>query len=140
MRVIVTGTRQLDAGADEVVAEAIRRSGFLLRELVSADSEGAGAAAERWAEVRRVPVVLFGLKRQLYGRQAAYRQAQEMVRYAQALVLVWQGWESNWRQLLGEARFAGLPVCEVLVERKGSRANGVWWVRDERIPLGPAVG
>ena len=89
MKVIVAGCRYIDDY--DVVAQAIKESGFKVTEVVSGRAKGVDKLGERWADHNKIPVKPFPADWDKHGKAAGLIRNEEMARYADALVAVWDG-------------------------------------------------
>ena len=108
MRVIVAGSRSISSYS--VVESAIERSGFAreITEVVSGGAKGADVFGERWAQLHGVPVHRFPAEWQTFGRRAGFVRNAQMIEYADALVLIWDGLSRGAAHTLLLAEKAGL--------------------------------
>ena len=115
MKVIVAGSRSIIAL--DLIKTAIKDSGFKLTELVCGCSYGVDRAAERWALDEGIPVKKFPADWAKYGRAAGPIRNKEMAKYADALVLVWDGVSPGSKNMLGAAQDAGLKTYVITVSK-----------------------
>ncbi len=109
MKVIIAGSRDLAAIN---VDEAIIASGFKgdIDEVVSGGAMGANRAGEDWAAVSHIPVNVFHADWSRFGKSADLKRNKQMVEYADALVLIWNGKSTGIRSLRDTALSHGLKV------------------------------
>ena len=123
MKVIIAGSRFI---TDYMIVEsAIERSGFA-REITEVDSGGAKGAdvfGERWAQLHGVPVRHFPAEWQTFGRRAGFVRNAQMIEYADALILVWDGLSRGAAHTLLLAEKTGLR--HFVVSPFGVRQKGV---------------
>lgn len=123
MKVIVAGSRWI---WDRTIVEAaIINSNYHISELVSGGNRGWDAENERqtgvdgfgedWAKARGIPIKLFPPEWQKFGKRAGPLRNGSMARYADALILIWDGKSAGSASMLREARANGLLVFEVIV-------------------------
>jgi glycerophosphoryl diester phosphodiesterase len=108
VKVIIAGSRSITDIT--VVAAAISCSGYQLNEVVSGTARGVDRLGEQYAQLHNIPVVRFPADWDRYGRSAGYRRNEEMARYADALVAVWDGVSRGTQHMIDIARRAGLKV------------------------------
>lgn len=109
MRVIIAGSRSVTSY--ELVARAIKLSGFHISEVVSGCARGADQLGERWAERHHIPVKHFPADWARYGRpRAGHIRNEQMARYAEALVAVWDGESGGTKGMIAKAKRLGLRV------------------------------
>ena len=109
MKVIIAGSREI---AQINVDEAITASGFRdsINEVVSGGAAGVNRAGEDWAAVSRIPVKVFPADWERFGKSADIKRNIQMVDYADALVLIWNGRSTGIRSLRDRALREGLKV------------------------------
>lgn len=118
LRVIVAGTRTVDDPS--VIAAAIEASGFYIGELVSGGQRswdrrkraayGAVYLAEQWAQKLRIPVTRFCADWNRLGPSAGSIRNDQMARYGQALIAIWDGKSRGTQNMIEQAEGKGLPV------------------------------
>src|SRR5690606_17166906 len=89
MKTIIAGTRTLDDAS--LVDNAVRECGWSISEVVSGCCRGVDALGSQWADRNSVPVVLFPADWDSFGTRAGPLRNREMARYADALILIWDG-------------------------------------------------
>ncbi len=109
MKVIIAGSREI---ADISVDAAMAASGFrgTIKEVVSGGAMGVNRAGEDWAALSRIPVKVFPADWERFGKTADIKRNEEMVDYADALVLIWNGKSTGIRSLRDAAVRKGLKV------------------------------
>jgi hypothetical protein len=109
MKVIITGSREIEAIN---VEEAISASGFKgsIEEVVSGGAGGVNRAGEEWATLSRIPVKVFPADWERFGKTADVKRNEQMVEYADALVLIWNGRSTGIRSVRDTALRNGLKV------------------------------
>lgn len=113
MRVIVAGSRNLHDM--NVVASAIRQSGFTVTEVVSGGAPGVDRLGEAWARLNNIPVRIFPADWVRFGPSAGPRRNVQMAAYADALVAIWDGRSPGTRHMISEAQRRGLAIHLVTV-------------------------
>lgn len=110
MRIIIAGSRDLTDPS--LVEEAVRRSGFLISEVVSGCARGVDTLAIRWADehnifVKRFPAdENFALSADLGG----FARNGEMAAYAEGLIAIWNSVSRGTENMIQHARARKLPV------------------------------
>lgn len=89
MKVIIAGSRSITDY--RVIIKAIANSGFVLSEIVSGAARGVDQLGEQYARLHNIPIKLFPADWAKYGRGAGMLRNEEMGRYADALIAVWDG-------------------------------------------------
>jgi hypothetical protein len=109
VKVIITGSREIEAIN---VDEAMAASGFKgsIDEVVSGGSGGVNMAGEAWAALSRIPVKVFHANWERFGKSADLNRNEQMVAYADALVLIWNGRSTGIRSMRDAALRHGLKV------------------------------
>jgi SLOG family YspA-like protein len=109
MKVIIAGSREIEGIS---VDAAVTASGFRgeIDEVVSGGALGVNRAGEEWAALSHIPVKLFLADWARFGTSADVKRNEEMVEYADALVLIWDGKSMGIRSLRDAAIRHGLKV------------------------------
>ena len=110
MKVIVAGSRTIHDYA--LVVNAIHASGYEIDELVSGGARGVDSMGETWAYAHNVPIKQFPAEWDKYGKSAGFRRNEVMAKYADALILVWDGQSHGSAHMLKTARAQCLIVFE----------------------------
>ena len=109
MKVIIAGSREI---GEINVDAAMNASGFRgeIAEVVSGGAAGVNKDGEAWAAMSRIPVKVFHADWARFGKSADIKRNEEMVDYADALVLIWNGKSTGIRSLRDSALRHGLKV------------------------------
>jgi hypothetical protein len=94
MKIAVVGSRSFnDYGYMQARLDAlyITVKDSLNIELVSGGARGADELAERYAEERKVMMLVYPADWDKYGKSAGYRRNQQIVDYAEMVVAFWDG-------------------------------------------------
>ena len=102
MKIIIAGSRHYDDL--EIVEECMRRSGLKAAEVVSGGAKGIDGLAISWALRHSLPYILFKADWNKYGKQAGFIRNQQMLNYADALVVIWDGYSSGTKDILKKAK------------------------------------
>jgi glycerophosphoryl diester phosphodiesterase len=121
MKVIIAGTRTITDYAK--VIEAIENSGFHLTEIVCGGASGVDALGKRYGEEFNILVKVFKADWDQYGRAAGPKRNEEMAKYADGLVLVWDGKSRGSSNMLSLAHRYKLPVYTKLVVKNKKDAE-----------------
>jgi len=89
MKTIIAGSRTITDMAH--ISEAVDESGFEITEVVSGCADGVDKLGEEWADWMGLPVKRFPADWKQYGKSAGYQRNEEMARYADALIAIWDG-------------------------------------------------
>ena len=108
MRTIVAGSRGVEDPA--LVLAAIQSCGWTITEVVSGGARGVDSLGESLALQYGVPCKVFPANWSLHGKAAGPIRNEEMARYAQALVAVWDGQSRGTRDMINRAKSLGLFV------------------------------
>lgn len=108
MRVIIAGSRGV---ADPVALEqAIAASGFRITCVVSGGARGADALGEAWAWRNGVSLSIMPAEWDKRGKRAGLIRNEEMAKYAEALIALWDGQSPGTRHMIETAARLGLPT------------------------------
>lgn len=110
LKVIVAGSRGFDNY--ELLQEKLD---FYLRnhddvEIVSGTARGADRLGERYAIARGLPLKKFSANWNKYGKKAGYLRNEQMVNYADACVVFWDGKSKGSKHTIDLAKKHGLKV------------------------------
>lgn len=108
MRTIIAGSRHLDD--EELIAKAVRLSGFAVSVLLSGHGGKVDLNAEKWAAKNSIPVELYPAQWNEHGKAAGPLRNRTMVSKAAALIAVWDGVSRGTEDCVAEARRRGLKV------------------------------
>lgn len=89
MKTIIAGSR--DIMDKYVVSWAVHDSIFKVTEIVSGGARGVDRLGEDYAEERGIPLKICPANWTKFGRAAGYIRNEEMAKYADALIAVWDG-------------------------------------------------
>lgn len=125
MKVIIAGSRRLNA--DYYLARAIEGCGFDITEVVTGMGGNVDKAGATWAALNGIPVKEFPARwsdtslpdaiirlhpvtGQAYDAKAGPRRNEEMVKYADALIAIWDGYSRGTDGIIDLAQKHGLPT------------------------------
>ena len=108
MRVIIAGSRGITDYS--VVEDAVRQSGYFITTVVSGRAQGVDRLGEEWAKARAIPIARFPAAWDRYGKRAGVLRNQQMAKYSDALIAVWDGESRGTFNMISEARQRGLKV------------------------------
>jgi hypothetical protein len=128
VKVIIAGSRLIND--DRIVDEAINLSQFKITEVVSGMCYGVDLIGRTWAQERNIPIEEFPAKWQCdnpqcfchkpkqFHPEAGPIRNQQMARYANALILIWNGKSRGSRSMLKEAERAGIKIYEYITDEQ----------------------
>jgi YspA, cpYpsA-related SLOG family len=87
MKTIVVGSRRIEDY--QLTSRAIELAPWTITEVVSGCARGGDRLGERWAAARNIPVKGFPAEWERPGKAAGFLRNEQMARYADALVAVW---------------------------------------------------
>ena len=108
MKTIIAGSRTIMDPF--LVEQAITESGFKITTVVSGGAKGADHLAEQWASTQNIPVIRFPADGKTYGRGAGPVRNKEMAQYADACIVIWDGFSAGTKNMIELARKNGLLV------------------------------
>ena len=111
-KVIIAGTRTFD-DYEALKAYADYKLGQIKEdiEIISGGATGADALGERYAKEKGYLLRRFPADWKQYGRAAGVRRNKEMAQNADALIAFWNGESRGTKNMIEEARAAGLLVA-----------------------------
>ena len=116
MKLIIAG-RNLSPSLDFIMS-SINMSGVAnITEIVSGAAKGVDSAGENWANEYSVAIKRFHADWDAHGRAAGPIRNKEMARYADRLLLVWNGESRGSLSMKKEMNRLNKPVYEVILRR-----------------------
>ena len=116
MKTIIAGSR------DEVTLDQVRRAfktcPWVVTEVVSGGARGADKFGEMVAAQYNIPVKQFIPDWDGMGKSAGYKRNTQMVEYAEALILIWNGVSRGSKHCLDLARKKGLKIHLIILGDK----------------------
>ena len=88
MKTIIAGSRTISDSAQ--LERAIETCGFRISEVVCGDARGVDLMGSHWANVNGIPIKHFPANWDL-GKSAGFRRNEEMAKYADCLIALWDG-------------------------------------------------
>jgi len=117
VKTIIAGSRSITDS--DAVYNAIEKSGFPITEVVSGGAIGVDSIGEQWAAEHKIPIKHFLPQWRVYGKLAGMLRNTEMVAYASAAIVVWDGRSRGTMDLIGKLTREGNPVM-----RRDNKAIG----------------
>lgn len=115
MKVIIAGGR--DKYLDPIeIQEVVHQSGFIVSEVVCGGASGIDASGARYAKVMGIPCRVFDADWDTHGRAAGPIRNSYMAKYADALILIWDGSSKGSADMLKKAKSKELQVYEINLE------------------------
>lgn len=110
MKCIIAGSRTITDYA--LVAKTITASGWAdeITEVVCGGAGGVDAKGHRWAEERGIPVRLMLADWSRYRKAAGPIRNEQMAKYADALIYVWDGKSKGTQSMIDLATRYGLRI------------------------------
>ena len=108
MKTIIAGSRDIDDVF--LVTEAIAKSGFCISEVVSGKARGVDSCGEEFAKEFGIPIKEFPADWARYGKAAGAIRNEQMAKYAEALIAVWDGRSPGTKNMIKIAKQLGLKV------------------------------
>lgn len=131
MRVIVAGSRTINDF--NAIKQAIKESEFVISEIVCGGANGVDALGEKFALENNIPIKYFladwnNIKSQKvvvkynkfgkpYNAIAGHWRNEEMAKYSNALILVWDGKSKGSLNMKKNAEQYGLMIYEKIIEK-----------------------
>lgn len=113
MKVIIAGSRGITQLSTVLRAVAQSSFGEHITEVVSGTAPGVDRLGEEFArthETRRIEVKRFPADWDRLGKSAGFRRNEEMARYADALIAIWDGQSRGTAHMIEYMRKLGKPV------------------------------
>jgi len=114
MKTIIAGSRSISPDTKSIyvsdpknyslVESAIIESGFTITEVVSGTARGVDILGEIWALENNIPVKKFPANWDLHGKSAGYIRNVEMAEYAEAAIIIWDGYSKGTKHMINTAK------------------------------------
>lgn len=99
----------------QAVERAIQDAGFPITEVVSGCASGIDRVGEFWALDNQIPLKKFPADWATHGKAAGPIRNEQMARYADALICVWDGTSRGSQNMIKTAREVGIPVHQLVI-------------------------
>ena len=122
MKLIIAGSRTLNPsceGITEYLYDTMcidNNTWHLLKEVVSGGAQGVDTSAKRFAEWSGMSYVEFPANWDKHGKAAGPIRNLEMAKYADALLLIWDGESKGSANMKMNMEKLGKPVYEVIIK------------------------
>jgi len=108
MKVIIAGSRSIEDY--NLLLEAISKSEFWISEVVCGGARGADLLGERYAKENHIKLEMFLANWDAYGKRAGYLRNEQMAKYADCLIALWDGKSRGTKHMIDLAKKDGLRV------------------------------
>ena len=116
MKVIIAGGRHITDY--DFLCKCIKDSGFDITEVVSGGAFGVDSMGEKWASENGVPIKEFPANWGAYGKAAGPMRNEEMAKYGEALILLWDGHSKGSGNMFMNAKKYKLHIRNNIIEEK----------------------
>jgi len=113
LKVVIAGSRQVEDY--NLVVLAVARSGFPIGEIVSGTARGADRLGEQYARRHAIPLCQFPADWERHGKAAGIIRNRQMVEYADAVIVLWDGQSRGSANTIQVAHELGKPCYVLLV-------------------------
>ena len=120
MKLIIAGSRHLNRndiwGAIEffTIKEAIDEG--QIEEVICGGARGVDQIGKLWAEDQGITVTMFPAQWVLFGKKAGHLRNREMAKYADRLLLIWDGISKGSANMKAEMIKLDKPIYEIIIE------------------------
>lgn len=108
MKVIIAGSR--DGIKKEGVITILRNSPFRITEVVCGEARGVDTYGKEWAIESNIKVTSFPADWKTHGKKAGYLRNEEMAKYADVLIAIWDGESKGTKHMIDLAIKHGLQI------------------------------
>lgn len=112
MKTIIAGSRGITDY--NLLLRAMERIDWQPSEIVSGAANGVDKLGERWAEENGVELTKFPAEWDLYGKAAGHIRNAQMAKYADAVIVLWDGKSRGASNMITEGKKLGLNVVVFL--------------------------
>ena len=111
LKTIIAGSRDIGSQiARKYISQAVKDSGFNITEVVSGGARGIDHMGEMYAYGNSLDLKVFPANWNEHGKAAGPIRNQEMAKYADALIAIWDGKSRGTKNMINNAKKAGLEV------------------------------
>ncbi len=110
MKIIIAGSRTITAY--DIVKTAIEESNTNNKatEIVCGMAQGVDLLGKKWADENNIKVKEFPADWNQYGKSAGYKRNQEMAKYSNGLLAIWDGRSRGTKHMIDIAKELNLKV------------------------------
>ena len=119
MKTIIAGSRHLNS--INHVIEAVNLSKFKIAEVICGEARGPDTQGKNWAFIHDIPVKSFPADWEKYGKRAGYLRNEEMAKYGEALILIWDGESKGSEHMLNLAKKYDLKIFVLIIKKDGKK-------------------
>lgn len=99
MKTIIAGSRNITDFS--LLKQVIIHSKFIITEVVCGGAKGVDSLGKFWGDnIGKVPVKLFLAQWNIFGKSAGYKRNVEMANYAEAAILIWDGFSKGTQHMI----------------------------------------
>jgi len=127
MKVVIAGSRHI-VPSSATISQAIRESGFNVTEVVSGGADGVDSSAEMYCMDRGIRTTGsdFYVPSWVWdylGKKAGPLRNEAMAKYADALILIWDGKSRGSANMLSQMKRLNKPTFEVIIKLDGKTTS-----------------
>lgn len=93
MKTIIAGSREITDY--KLIEYHIQRSGFEITQVVCGLARGVDMLGATYARLNNIPIAEFRAQWDLYGRSAGFKRNKQMIEYADAAIIIWDGFSKG---------------------------------------------
>lgn len=116
MKLIIAGTRSLKTTPRQV-CDFVLAFKLLVSEVVSGCGGMVDRCGESFAQANSIPINPFPAQWQEHGKSAGPIRNRDMAKYADALLLIWDGESRGSKNMRDEMMKVGKPIYEVILRK-----------------------
>jgi hypothetical protein len=117
MRTIISGSRNI---VDyQFVKSCVEKADVHITEVVSGTARGVDKLGEKYAVEHNIPIKKFPADWDLYGKSAGYIRNEQMAKYADVLIAIWDGDSKGTHNMVRLAHDHSLIVKLFLHKKEG---------------------
>jgi predicted Rossmann fold nucleotide-binding protein DprA/Smf involved in DNA uptake len=108
MKTIIAGSRIVTDY--EIVKLAVEKSHINITTVISGGAKGVDSLAIKYAGESGLGLVVMPAEWNRYGKSAGFKRNEEMAKFGEALIAIWDGKSRGTEHMIFKARMAGLRV------------------------------
>lgn len=115
-RCIIAGSRTINdyKTVEYYINETIKQNDFKINEVVCGEAKGIDTLGKLWAKNNNISIKSFPANWSKFGKSAGYKRNEEMAKYANYLILIWDGKSRGSNHMLNLAKKYNLKIFEYI--------------------------
>ena len=117
MKLIIAGSRDYFPSENSIIRFLVEKNIPKVKELVCGMCSGVDMCGKNWADNYEIPIKEFPADWKTHGKAAGPIRNKEMAKYADALLLIWDGKSRGSANMKQEMKKLNKPIYEVFIKK-----------------------